>query len=88
MESQYILAVALVVLAVYLIGKILKAPIKLAFKLLLNAFSGLLVLMIVNFLGSFIAMELTINWLNCIIAGIFGIPGVVFLFVLQWAGII
>lgn len=87
MNPQHIIWIILVILAVCLIGKLLKAPIKLAFKILLNALSGLIVLMIVNFLGSYIDIGLSINWFNCIIAGIFGIPGVVLLFVFQWAGI-
>ena len=88
MDQPYILAIVLVALAVLLIIQLLKAPIKLAFKLLLNALSGLVVLMIVNFIGANFDIQLTINWVNCIVAGIFGIPGVAFLFILQWAGII
>ncbi len=88
MDQPYILAVVLVIAAAVIIGKLLKAPIKLAFKLLLNALSGLVTLMIINFLGAYIGLEIAISWLSCIIAGIFGIPGVIFLFVLQWAGLI
>ena len=88
MNSEHILFAVVAVLAVYIIGKILALPIKLAGKRLINAASGLVMLMIVNFIGSYIGYTVEINWLNCILVGIFGIPGVALLFVMQWAGIV
>ncbi len=80
METLYtILLGAAVLVAVYVLIKIIAAPIKKIFKLLLNAVCGLLLLFIANFIGGFFNFAIPVNLLTCIIAGAFGIPGVIFL---------
>ena len=80
METLYtILLAAAVAVAIYVLIKILAAPIKKIFKLLLNAVCGLLLLFIANFIGGFFNFAIPVNLLTCIIAGAFGIPGVIFL---------
>ena len=80
METLYtILLAAAVVVAIYVLIKILAAPIKKIFKLLLNAVCGLVLLFIANFIGGFFNFAIPVNILTCIIAGAFGIPGVIFL---------
>lgn len=39
--------------------------------------------MVVNFFGAYIGIGVNINLLTAIIAGVFGIPGIVFLVVFQ-----
>ena len=80
METLYtILLGAAVLVAVYVLIKIIAAPIKKIFKLLLNAVCGLVLLFIANFIGGFFNFAIPVNLLTCIIAGAFGIPGVIFL---------
>ncbi len=80
METLYtILLGAAVIVAVYVLIKIIAAPIKKIFKLLLNAVCGLVLLFIANFIGGFFNFAIPVNLLTCIIAGAFGIPGVIFL---------
>ena len=80
MEMLYtILLAAAVVVAIYVLIKILAAPIKKIFKLLLNAVCGFVLLFIANFIGGFFNFAIPVNILTCIIAGAFGIPGVIFL---------
>ncbi len=80
MEMLYtILLGAAVLVAIYVLIKILAAPIKKIFKLLLNAVCGLVLLFIANFIGGFFNFAIPVNILTCIIAGAFGIPGVIFL---------
>ena len=80
METLYtILLGAAVIVAVYVLIKIIAAPIKKIFKLLLNAVCGLVLLFIANFVGGFFNFTIPVNILTCIIAGAFGIPGVIFL---------
>ena len=80
METLYtILLGAAVIVAVYVLIKIIAAPIKKIFKLLLNAVCGLLLLFIANCIGGFFNFAIPVNLLTCIIAGAFGIPGVIFL---------
>lgn len=82
MEMLYtILLGAAVIVAAYVLIKILAAPIKKIFKLLINAVCGFALLFLANFVGSFFDFVIPVNILTCIIAGAFGIPGVIFLVV-------
>lgn len=78
-----ILTGAAVVLGIFILLKILSAPIKLAFKLLLNAVSGFLILILVDFVGGFFDFSLSLSILNVLVAGSFGIPGVLFLIIIN-----
>lgn len=77
-------AVIICVLLVVLIFKIIKTPLKWAFKLLINAASGFIALVILNFFGGIVGLNLTINLINCLVAGILGLPGVVLLLLLKY----
>ena len=78
-----ILILALVVLVVIALIKILSAPIRLIFKLLLNAVVGFALLFLVNLIGAGFGIAVEINLINALITGIFGIPGAIVLIVLQ-----
>ncbi|MGI5936849.1 MAG: pro-sigmaK processing inhibitor BofA family protein [Oscillospiraceae bacterium] len=67
-----------------LLFKILKTPIKLALKLLVNAIVGFLSLFVVNLFGSFIGISLGVNWLNAIVVGFLGLPGVILLLLIKY----
>ena len=67
-----------------LLLKILKKPIKWVFKLLLHVLSGFVYLFIFNFVGAWFGVSLELNWLNAIVSGVFGIPGVVVLLLLKY----
>ena len=74
-----IIPAAIGVLMVWLLLKLLKKPIKWAIKLLLNALSGFIFLMIFNFFGGIVGLHVPITWLSAIVTGILGVPGVVLL---------
>lgn len=80
--SSLLIIAAVVVLCVLLL-KILAAPIKLAFKLLINAGFGFIILFVVNFFGGFVDFSLGISFINALVAGILGVPGVILLIVLK-----
>lgn len=73
--------VALIVL--YIILKILAAPVKIIIKLLINAFVGGVVLFLINLVGASFGIVLNITWITSLIVGIFGVPGVVLVILLQ-----
>lgn len=78
---------AVIILAVILIIgflKLLKKPLKLVFKLLLNTLMGFIALILINIAGAFIGISIGINWINSLVVGIFGVPGVALLLILQW----
>ena len=78
-----ILLLAGVIVALYVLIKILAAPIKLIFKLLINAVLGFLLLFLANFVGGFFDFYIPVNLLTCLISGVFGIPGVIFLVIVM-----
>ena len=82
METIAIILIA--VLAVFLILKLLTAPIRFAGKMLINALVGFVVLFLLNFAGSLVGLSLGINWFNALVVGIFGAPGVVLLLLLKY----
>lgn len=82
METIAILIIA--VLAVFLLIKLLTAPIRFAGKMLINALVGFVVLFLLNFAGSIVGISLGINWFNALVVGIFGAPGVVLLLLLKY----
>lgn len=82
-----VIIIALCIAAVVLLSlliKLLKAPIRWAFKLLINALIGFVALFLVNILGSFVGLSLGINWLNAIITGTLGLPGIVLLLLIKY----
>ena len=82
METIAIIVIA--VIAVFLILKLLTAPIRFAAKMLINALVGFAVLFLLNFVGGIVGLSLGINWFNALIVGIFGAPGVVLLLLLKY----
>lgn len=78
-----ILILAAIIIGVVLLIKLLAAPIRLIFKLMLNALIGFFVLIVVNIIGGFVDFSLTVNFVNAVIVGLLGIPGVVLLIVFK-----
>lgn len=70
------------ILAVILLRLIFGSIKKIA-GLMINSILGAILLMVVNFFGAYIGIGVSINLLTAIIAGIFGIPGILFLVVFQ-----
>ncbi len=82
------LIVAILILAVLVSGviglvKLLAAPMKLVFKLLLNALFGFLALFVVNFIASYAGFYLHYTLINSLVVGLLGVPGVIILVVLE-----
>jgi inhibitor of the pro-sigma K processing machinery len=78
-----ILYFALALIGIYIVVKIFSWPIKMLIKLLINGVLGALFLVLVNFVGSGFGISLGINAFTALIAGFFGVPGVIFLIVLK-----
>lgn len=78
-----ILVYILAVIGVCLIAKLLSAPLKLVFKLLANAIIGAVALIIMNYIGSFFAFHIDLNFITALIAGTLGVPGIIILFIIE-----
>ena len=85
-ENPWIIAVFVAALLIVFF-LILKTSLKLAAKVLINAIVGFVLLFVSNGIGSMFGIALEITWLNAIIAGVLGIPGVALLLILKWMGI-
>ena len=79
-----ILAFAAGILILYVLCKLLSAPLRLLGKLVINALVGALVLLLFNWIGGLFGLSIAINPLNALITGLLGAPGVILLLVLQW----
>ena len=77
MES--IITILLMVVAAFILYKLITLPLKLFMKLLINGISGLVLLVLTNFVGGIIGLTIPITFINVLIAGFFGIPGIIFL---------
>jgi inhibitor of the pro-sigma K processing machinery len=75
MEVALYFVIAIV--AMVILVKIFSWPLKILGKLILNGALGVLLLLLVNFLG----ISIPINAVSALIAGFLGVPGVIFLII-------
>ena len=76
---QSLLPYVFIALAVFAFIKLISAPIRLIFKLLLNMVSGFFLLLIAEIICGFFDFSIGITAVNCLISGVLGIPGVILL---------
>ena len=67
---------------------ILKTPVKIILKLILNTVIGFGALFLINYLGGMIGISIAVNWLNAVIVGVLGVPGVALILLLLWLSVI
>ncbi|MDD6135347.1 MAG: pro-sigmaK processing inhibitor BofA family protein [Selenomonadaceae bacterium] len=77
MEIVVAFAVGLIVLC--LIGKIVALPMKLLWKMITNSLVGVVLLWVVNLFGA----GVKITFLKALIAGVFGVPGVIIVLLMK-----
>ena len=83
-SGAVIIVAVIAVIFLLLFFKILGSSLKWILKLLLNAVTGFVILFLVNIVGGSIGIELDLNWINALVAGFFGAPGVVVLLVIKY----
>lgn len=71
-------------LLLWLVIQLFKKPIKLLLKLACNTLIGYIALLLVNKFGALIGISLGINWVNALIIGVFGYPGLILLLLLKY----
>lgn len=82
-EYDVIIAYALGLLLLYIVGWLLLVPFKIVLKFLLNGIIGGVVLWILNMLSASIGIHIALNPVNALVVGILGIPGIILLLLLQ-----
>jgi inhibitor of the pro-sigma K processing machinery len=83
MDINIIIAFALGLLLIYLVGRVMLFPLRIVFKLIVNAVIGGLVLWVINYFGSYFGIHIPLNPITALTVGFLGIPGVVLLLVIQ-----
>lgn len=83
-EPSTIVIIIVAALILLLLVKLLKTPLRWAWKLLLNALGGFVALFVINLLGELVGMSLDLTWPNAIVVGVLGLPGVVLLIILKY----
>ncbi|MCL2828898.1 MAG: pro-sigmaK processing inhibitor BofA family protein [Oscillospiraceae bacterium] len=63
---------------------IFRRPFGCLLRLIINTIGGFIILFLFNFVGQFFGVTLSLGWFNAVIVGIFGLPGVGLLLILQW----
>ena len=79
-----LLMIAAGIFLFWLLIKLFLKPIRWVFKLLINTAVGFVVLWVLNFFGDFFGVTLGLNWINALVVGVFGFPGVVLLLLLKY----
>ncbi len=83
LELSTIVAFAVGIIALYVLGLLLVIPIKIIIKLMINGVIGGITLFLVNLVGGIFGLSIGINPVTALIAGFLGFPGVVILLILQ-----
>lgn len=83
LDYNTIIAFAFAALLIYVIGRLLVVPVKMMVKLLGNVLVGGLLLLIFNFLGSPLGINLGVNIITALTVGLLGIPGLAMLVFIQ-----
>ena len=82
-DFMVVLFFALGLVLLHFTGWLLLAPLKFIMKLLVNGLLGGLMLLVINLVGGFFSVTIAINPLSAVIAGYFGLPGIILLLLLK-----
>jgi inhibitor of the pro-sigma K processing machinery len=83
LEINVIAAYIFGLILLYIIGRVFLKPLKFILKLIYNALLGGILLLLVNLPIGFLGIHIGINPITALVAGLLGVPGVIFLTILQ-----
>ena len=78
---EVVLYFLIAIVAMVILVKLFSWPLKILGKLILNGAFGVILLLLVNFVGEYVGITIAINAVTALIAGFLGVPGVIFLIV-------
>lgn len=78
---EVVLYFLIAIVAMVVLVKLFSWPLKILGKLILNGALGVLLLLLVNFIGGSVDIIIPINAVSALIAGFLGVPGVIFLII-------
>ena len=71
------------IVGMVVVVKLFSWPLKILVKLILNGVFGVLLLLIANFIGNYVGINIAINAVTALISGFLGVPGVIFLIIFK-----
>jgi len=80
---EYAIYFLVAVIAILIVVKLLAWPLKILIRLLMNAVLGVILLLLVNYFGAYFNISIGINAVTALVAGFFGVPGVIFLIIFK-----
>ena len=83
MDVKMLLIYVACIIGIIIMGKIFIVPIKIICKLIINSILGVILLYIINLVGSMWGLHIGINVITALIVGILGIPGAILLTILK-----
>lgn len=81
--AQVIVAFGVGLLLLYVVAKFFVLPIKIITKLLMNGIIGGVMLVVLNYFGGYVGLNIPINLFSALTAGFLGLPGILLLIALQ-----
>ncbi|MDD3169962.1 MAG: pro-sigmaK processing inhibitor BofA family protein [Eubacteriales bacterium] len=86
-EIGILLAYALGIFALYVVGYMFLVPIKILLRLIINSVAGGISILVINWIGAFWGVHISLNILSAVIVGILGVPGAILLAVYHAIGL-
>ena len=78
-----ILAYAVGIILLFVLGRLFLVPLKFLMKLLYNSLLGAIAILLVNYIGGLIGFHIAFNIYTAFIVGTLGIPGFILLVILK-----
>ena len=82
-DFSIILFFALGLVMLYFTGWLLLAPLKILLKLIISGVLGGVLLYVINLVGGIFSVTIAINPISAVVAGYFGVPGIILLLALK-----
>lgn len=67
----------------FILCRIFIVPLKFMLKLLANSLIGTIILLIINFVGSYFSFHIGLNFITILFVSILGVPGAILLVIIQ-----
>jgi len=85
-EIGILLAYALGIFALYVVGYLFLVPIKILLRLVINSIAGAICILAINWIGAYWGIHISLNLLSAVIVGVLGVPGALLLAVYHAVG--
>jgi inhibitor of the pro-sigma K processing machinery len=86
-EIGILLAYALGIFALYVVGYMFLVPLKILLRLVINSVAGAIAILAANWVGAYWGLHISLNLLSAVIVGILGVPGAILLGVYHYVGL-